>query len=64
MRRKLVSLLLLSGALLLTRVSAHAQYQMQVYGLFWGPPNTCQVGTGTGAATFNIPLGTLAPRQQ
>jgi hypothetical protein len=44
--------------------------------MFWGggcqgngtvctyPPNTCQAGTGTGATTFNIPLGTFALRQQ
>lgn len=28
------------------------------------PPNTCQVGTGGGAAAFNIPTGTFALRQQ
>jgi hypothetical protein len=44
--------------------------------MFWGggcqgngtvctyPPNTCQVGTGGGATTFNIPTGTFALRQQ
>jgi len=44
--------------------------------MFWGggcqgngtvctyPPNTCQTGTGVGAATFNIPTGTFALRQQ
>jgi hypothetical protein len=44
--------------------------------MFWGggcqgngtvctyPPDTCQAGTGTGATTFNIPLGTFALRQQ
>jgi hypothetical protein len=44
--------------------------------MFWGggcqgngtvctfPPNTCQVGTGGGAAAFNIPTGTFALRQQ
>jgi hypothetical protein len=44
--------------------------------MFWGggcqgngtvctyPPNTCQVGTGGGAATFNIPTGAFALRQQ
>ena len=44
--------------------------------MFWGggcqgngtvctyPPNTCQVGMGGGASTFNIPTGTFALRQQ
>jgi hypothetical protein len=44
--------------------------------MFWGggcqgngtvctfPPNTCQVGVGGGASTFNIPTGTFALRQQ
>lgn len=44
--------------------------------MFWGggcqgngtvctyPPNTCQVGMGGGATTFNIPTGTFALRQQ
>lgn len=44
--------------------------------MFWGggcqgngtvctfPPDTCQVGTGGGAAAFNIPTGTFALRQQ
>jgi hypothetical protein len=44
--------------------------------MFWGggcqgngtvctyPPDTCQVGMGGGAATFNIPTGTFALRQQ
>lgn len=44
--------------------------------MFWGggcqgngtvctyPPNTCQVGMGGGAASFNVPTGTFALRQQ
>ena len=44
--------------------------------MFWGggcqgngtvctyPPDSCQIGTGDGATTFNIPTGTFALRQQ